>query len=479
METDSLGSRPVPNEALYGIQTARALENFPISGDRARPSLITAYGWLKWAAAKANEELGILTPKVAGAIQQAAEEVAEHRWDGQFVVDVYQAGAGVSFHMNVNEVIANRAAEILGGERGRYDRVHPNDHVNYGQSTNDTYPTALRMAARFELDRLLPVLRDLAVALHGKAVEFDDVLTAGRTHLQDALPIRLGQKFAGYSATLQAAAREVEHAADGLLELGLGGTAVGTGVNRHPRFPALTLRHLSQRTGHRWRPAPDLRAAMQSQLPISVASSALRNLALELIRIANDLRLMSSGPMTGLNEIELPALQPGSSIMPGKVNPVLPEMMAMVGFQVVGNDVAAALAVQAGQLELNVMMPAMSHAVLTSSGILTEAMHVFSERCIRGLKANRERCKQYAASTLSLATVLNPYLGYARVAQLVKQALAEGRTIVDLAREQQLLPEAELAALLDPRASTEPRAPRKTPRPASAPRSAPTRRARR
>ncbi|MGN6594047.1 MAG: aspartate ammonia-lyase [Terriglobales bacterium] len=449
-EEDSLGRVRVPRTALWGAQTARAVANYPISGRRAAPALITAYGWLKWAMADANAAAGELSPRVARAIQRAAREVAQHRHDDQFPVDVFQAGAGVSFHMNVNEVIANRAQELLGGRRGVYDRVHPNDHVNRGQSTNDTFPSALRIALRLEMDDLQPAVAACAAAFANKGAEFAGIVKAGRTHLQDAVPIALGQEFRAYGTTLAAAGRELDHAAGGLLELGLGGSAAGTGLNVKPRVTRRALRRLQQATGHPWRQAPDLCAAMQSQFPVAVASAALRNLALELIRITNDLRLLSSGPRTGLHEIELPALQPGSSIMPGKINPVMPEMLAMVSFQVVGNDTATALAVQAGQLELNVMMPAMALAGLQSAAILTQALRQFTQLCVRGIKADAARCLAYAAHTLSTATALNPYIGYHRTAELVQQALRTNRPLLELALEQKLLPPAQLRRLLTP-----------------------------
>ncbi len=445
-----MGDRAVPRQALYGVQTQRALENYPISGQRAAPALIAAYGWLKWAMAGANAQLGRLPVRKGRAIQRAAREVAEHRHDDQFPVDVFQAGAGVSFHMNVNEVIANRAAELLAGARGVYDRIHPNDHVNLGQSTNDTFPTALRMALRFELDALRPALTACAAAFRRKQTEFAAIVKSGRTHLQDAVPIRLGQEFGAYASTLEACGRELDHAAEGLLELGLGGSAAGTGLNVPPRATRLAMRLLRQRTGHRWRQAPDLCVAMQSQLPLAVTSATLRNLALELIRIGNDLRLLSSGPRTGLAEISLPALQPGSSIMPGKINPVMPEMLAMVAFQVVGNDVALALAVQAGQLELNVMMPAMAYASLQSAAILATAIAQFTRRCVRGIRANAARCGAYAHATLSLATALNPYIGYRRTAELVQKALRTDRPVLEVALEEKVLPAAHLRRLLDP-----------------------------
>lgn len=449
-EHDSLGDVRVPNAALYGAQTQRAIENYPISGQHAAPALIAAYGWLKWAMAGANAELGRIPRRNAQAIQRAAREVAEHKLDAQFPVDVFQAGAGVSFHMNVNEVIANRAQELLGRARGSYDRVHPNDHVNLGQSTNDTFPTALRMALRFEFDALMPALAACAAAFRQKATEFAGIVKSGRTHLQDAVPIRLGQEFGAYATVLDNCGNELAHAADGLLELGLGGSAAGTGLNTSPRATALALRLLRQRTGHKWQQAPDLCAAMQSQLPVAVASAAMRNLALELIRICNDLRLLSSGPLTGLHEIELPSLQPGSSIMPGKINPVMPEMLTMVAFQVVGNDTATALAVQAGQLELNVMMPAMAYAGLQSAAILKTALEQFTRHCVRGIRADAARCRAYAEATLSLATALTPYVGYRRTAELVQKALRERRTVLDLALEAKLLPPARLRQLLDP-----------------------------
>ncbi|HEY8056223.1 MAG TPA: aspartate ammonia-lyase [Terriglobales bacterium] len=449
-EEDSLGRIRVPRSALWGAQTQRALANYPISGQRAAPSLIAAYGWLKWALAGANAAAGELPPGIGRAIQRAAREVAEHRLDAQFPVDVFQAGAGVSFHMNVNEVIANRAQELLGGERGVYDRVHPNDHVNRGQSTNDTFPSALRIALRLEMDRLQPAAAECAEAFRRKGVAFAAIVKSGRTHLQDAVPMRLGQEFAAYAVTLDAAGRELSHAGDGLLELGLGGSAAGTGLNVNPHVTRRALRLLGEQTGHRWLQAGDLCAAMQSQFPVSVTSAAMRNLALELIRISNDLRLLSSGPRTGLHEIILPALQPGSSIMPGKINPVMPEMLAMVAFQVVGNDTAAALALQAGQLELNVMMPAMALATLQSAGILTHALRQFTRLCVRGIRADAARCRAYAAHTLSTATALNPYIGYHRTAELVQEALRSNRPLLELALEKKLLPPQQLRRLLTP-----------------------------
>jgi len=457
-ETDSLGPVEVPAAALYGAQTARAVANFPISGLRAHPALIRALAMVKQAAAEANQSLGLITPEQGDAIQKAAREIIDGEHHEHFVVDAFQAGAGVSLHMNTNEVIANRAGQILGEPLGTYKRVHPNDHVNYGQSTNDVFPTAMRLSVLLALRDLYPVLDDLAGSLQAKAEEFRDVLKAGRTHMQDATPITLGQEFAAYAVAVRKAAGNIREQARGLMELGLGGSAVGTGLNTHPEYRARAIANLAHVSGLDLKPAEDMRWAMQSNAPMADVSAALRSLALEMIRISNDLRLLSSGPNTGLNEIHLPSLQPGSSIMPGKVTPVLAELMAMVAFQVIGNDTATAYAVQAGQLELNVMMPAMAHNVLQSITILTNTLRELDHRCIRGLTANRERCAHYAASTIALATALNPYIGYAKAAELVKESVATGKSIVALAREKKLLSEEQIAEILDPKNMTEPHA---------------------
>lgn len=456
-EKDSLGNVEVPSEALYGAQTARAIVNFPISGLRANPALIRAIAAIKLAAAQANGELGLITPEQARAISEAAQEVLDGNHHDQFVVDVFQAGAGVSFHMSANEILANRAGQILNEPLGTYKKVHPNDHVNYGQSTNDIFPTAMRVAALLALEDLYPVLKSLAAAFALKAAEFDHILKSGRTHMQDATPIRLGQEFAAYAIAIAKSAAHIKTTSSSLRELGLGGSAVGTGINTHPHYRAKAIANLARITKQDLTPAADMRYAMQSCAPMAEISSALRTLALEIIRISNDLRLLSSGPNTGFNEIALPGLQPGSSIMPGKVNPVLPELAAMVGFQVIGNDTAVALAVQAGQLELNVMMPTMSHNVLQSITILTHTLHELDHRCVRGITANEARCSFYAQSTVSLATALNPYIGYAKAAEIVKESIATGRSILDLAREKNLLTEEQIDGILDPRAMTEPR----------------------
>jgi aspartate ammonia-lyase len=479
-EKDSLGVVEVPAGAMYGAQTQRAVENYPISGMRAAPALIRAIGMVKKAAAEANGELGVVSKERAEAIARAAEEVIEGKWDTEFVVDVFQAGAGVSFHMNANEVVANRANQLMArgkvrGEDktnteildfvqnddtnselgiaaaalGKYEWVHPNDHVNYGQSTNDVFPTAMRLGTLLALEGLYPVLDGLAEGFALKAREFDGVVKSGRTHMQDATPIRLGQEFAAYGVAIGKAKESIARAAEGLRELGLGGSAVGTGINTHPEYRGLAIAKLEGISGQRLRAAKDMRWAMQSCGPMAEVSAALRGLALEVIRIANDLRLMASGPNTGFNEIALPSLQPGSSIMPGKINPVLAELAAMVGFQVVGNDMAVAMAVQAGQLELNVMMPTMAYNVLQSVSILTNALRELDTRCVRGITANVARCEFYAQSTVALATALNPYIGYAKAAELVKESVATGRSVIEIARERGVLREEQIREILD------------------------------
>jgi aspartate ammonia-lyase len=463
-EKDSLGNVAVPATAYYGAQTARAVENYPISGMRAHSLLIRAIGMVKRAAAETNKKLGLVDAHRADAISRAAQEVIDGKWDEEFLVDVFQAGAGVSFHMNANEVIANRANEIMGGKTGggklgEYVHVHPNDHVNYGQSTNDVFPTAMRLSTLLALEDLYPVLESLARTFEKKAKEFDRIMKSGRTHLQDAVPIRLGQEFAAYAVAIRKAHANIRHASDSLRELGLGGSAVGTGINTHPDYRARAIANLAKLSGQKLFPADDMRWAMQSNACMGDVSATLRSLALEIIRISNDLRLLASGPNTGLAEISLPSLQPGSSIMPGKINPVMAELAAMVGFQVIGNDTAVAYAVQAGQLELNVMMPTMAYNVLQSITILANMLRQFDRHCIAGITANEARCQMYAESTVSLATALNPYIGYARAAEIVKESVTTGRSIIELAREKKLLSEKEIAEILDPVRMTEPQAP--------------------
>jgi aspartate ammonia-lyase len=458
-EKDSLGFKELPAHVYYGVQTARAMENYPISGMRAHPTLIRAFGMVKRAAAEANKALDLIDAKRADAIIAASQEVIDGKWNQEFVVDVFQAGAGVSFHMNTNEVTANRANEILGGKLGEYQHVHPNDHVNYGQSTNDVFPTGMRLATLLELEKLYPVLESLAAACEAKGREFDDVMKSGRTHMQDAVPIRLGQEFAAYGLAIRKASENIRRNSENLRELGLGGSAVGTGINTHPQYREKAVANLSKISSQKLTPAKDMRWAMQSNAPMAEVSAALRNLALEIIRISNDVRLISSGPNTGFAEINLPGLQPGSSIMPGKINPVMPELAAMVSFQVVGNDTAVALAVQAGQLELNVMMPTMAYSVLQSITIMTNMLRQFTDKCIAGITVNRDRCNFYAQSTVSLATALNPYIGYAKAAEIVKESVATGKSIIEIARSKGLLSEKEIAEILDPRRMTEPQMP--------------------
>jgi aspartate ammonia-lyase len=458
-EKDSLGFVEVPAKAYYGAQTARAVDNFPISGMRAHPQLIRALGMVKLAAAEANKELGLVDAKRANAIIQAAQEVIDGKWNSEFVVDVFQAGAGVSLHMNTNEVIANRASEILGGKLGEYTLVHPNDHVNYGQSTNDVFPTSMRLATLLALDTLYPILDHLAATFQEKAKAFHHIMKSGRTHMQDAVPMRLGQEFAAYALTVEKGTRFLKLASETLRELGLGGSAVGTGINTHPDYRVKAVANLARVSGQQVVPAEDMRWAMQSNACMADVSSALRGIALETIRISNDIRLLSSGPNTGFAEIYLPSLQPGSSIMPGKINPVIPELAAMVSFQVIGNDTAVAYAVQAGQLELNVMMPTMAYNVLQSVTILGNMLRQFDQYCVAGITANQQRCEIYAQSTVSLATALNPYIGYAKAAEIVKESVATGKSIIEIARARKQLTEEEIAEILDPVRMTEPQYP--------------------
>jgi aspartate ammonia-lyase len=458
-EKDSLGFVEVPSKAYYGAQTARAMDNFPISGMRAHSSLIRALGMVKRAAAEANKELGLVDEKRAGAIIQAAQEVIDGKWDAEFMVDVFQAGAGVSLHMNTNEVIANRANEILGGKLGEYAHLHPNDHVNYGQSTNDVFPTAMRLATLLALDTFYPVLDHLAATFAEKAQAFHHIMKSGRTHMQDAVPMRLGQEFAAYGLAIEKGQQFLKMASGTLRELGLGGSAVGTGINTHPDYRVKAIAHLARISGQQLAPAEDMRWAMQSNACMADVSAALRGIALETIRISNDIRLLSSGPNTGFAEIFLPSLQPGSSIMPGKINPVIPELAAMVSFQVIGNDTAVAYAVQAGQLELNVMMPTMAYNVLLSVTILGNMLRQFDEYCVQGITANEQRCQMYAQSTVSLATALNPYIGYAKAAEIVKESVATGKSIIEIARARKQLTEEEIAEILDPVRMTEPQYP--------------------
>ena len=455
IERDSLGERELPANVYYGIQTARAIENFPISGWKPYPSLVTATIQIKKAAARANAALGSLDTRIATAIESAADEVLAGKLRDQFVVDPFQAGAGTSHNMNANEVLANRAIELLGGERGDYSIVHPNDHVNMAQSTNDVFPTAMRLAALDEVSELISALELLAEALQIKSTEFDKIVKSGRTHLQDAVPIRLGQEFGGYATAIRKNAGRIARAAEELKEIGLGGTAAGTGLNAAPGYRKRVVEELSRVTNQTLRATEDYFEAMQSMSPFVALSSAVRTLATDVIRIANDLRLLSSGPNTGLAEVNLPAVQPGSSIMPGKVNPVIAEMTDMVCFQVMGNDVVIATAAQAGQLELNVMMPVISFNLSMSLTILTNALKVLRERCVDGITANEERCRWYVEHSVSLVTALNPRIGYARAAEIAKRAIAKGKTIRETIEEEGLVTPEELAQVLNTYAMTE------------------------
>jgi fumarate hydratase class II len=434
IEHDSLGEVPVSESALFGAQTQRALENFPISGLKPRPAFIWSMGMIKRAAAEVNRDLGLLDAEKANAIIQAAQDVIDGKWNDQFVVDPFQAGAGTSHHMNINEVIANCATQLLGGKLGEY-RVHPNDHVNLAQSTNDVIPTAIRLGCLWRVDELLAALKNLSDALNVKAVEFDDVIKSGRTHLQDAVPIRLGQEFGAYAKAIERDAERIQYAANGLRRLGIGGTAVGSGLNAHPEYHRRMVKKLSELTGLQLDESDNLFESMQSMADAAAFSSSMRTLALTLIRIANDFRLLASGPTTGLDEIRLPAVQPGSSIMPGKVNPVMAEMLDMAMFHVIGCDVTVALATQAGQLELNVMMPVIAYSLFEMMQVMIEAVRAFTERAVRGITVNRAKAEDWLTRNPIIVTALNPLIGYSRGAELVKEAAARGLTIREMAVE--------------------------------------------
>ena len=455
IERDSLGELPVPADALYGIQTERARQNFPISQLLPLAPFVNAVVWIKQAAALTHKQTGRLDPKLADAIVRAADEIlaGEHRH--QFVVDPYQAGAGTSHNMNGNEVLANRANEILGGKRGEYKPVHPNDHVNMAQSTNDVIPTAIRLAALSELPALLEAMGRLARAFLTKGRAFDQILKSGRTHLQDATPIRLGQEFAAYGHTIERSADRVTQAADALRDLGIGGTAVGTGLNAEPAYPALMVKQLRTITGIELREGKDRVQLMQSMGDAAAFSGALRTYAMDLGKIASDLRLLASGPRTGLAEIVLPPVQPGSSIMPGKVNPSIAEMVNMVCYQALGNDVTVAAAAEAGQLELNVMMPVIAHNLLFTMRSLTNASRVFAERCVEGIEADRAQCEHWLERSPALVTALAPRIGYAEAAKLAKEAVAKNVTVRQLVMEKGVLKGKDLDVVLDLLAMTE------------------------
>jgi fumarate hydratase class II len=455
IEKDSMGEVRVPAERLYGAQTQRAVENFPISGIRFPRVFIRALGLIKFASARVNEELELLDKEHSRAIQQAAREVADGRWDEEFAIDIFQTGSGTSTNMNANEVIANRAIQLLGGEIGSR-RVHPNDHVNVGQSSNDVIPAAIHVAAYLAVtEELLPALRHLHDALARKAVAFDGIVKTGRTHLMDAMPVRLGQEFGGYASQIEHGIRRIESALPHLAELAIGGTAVGTGVNTHPEFAARVAAALVELTGLPFREAENHFEAQAAQDAAVELSGQLKTVATSLMKIANDLRWMNSGPQCGLQEIALPALQPGSSIMPGKINPVIPEVVAMVAAQVTGNDVAITIGGQSGNFELNVMLPMIAHNLLQSITLLSTSSRALADRAIEGLTANEAQMEDLLEKNVILATALSPRVGYDKAAYLTKVALAEGRRIRHVAREHKLLPEEHLDSALDVRAMTE------------------------
>lgn len=450
VERDSMGERQIPASAYYGIQTLRAIDNFPISGLKPLATYVDACVLIKKATAIANGELGCIPPEISRAIVQAADEILQGQLRDQFVVDVYQAGAGTSHHMNVNEVLANRALEILGGEKGDYQRVSPNDHVNYGQSTNDVIPTAIRVGGLLALERtLFPALADAIAALDRKAEEFQTVVRSGRTHLQDAVPVRLGENFRAWAQILSEHLIRIETASGDLTLLGIGGSAAGTGLNTHPQYRFRVVELLAELIEQPLQPAPHLMAAMQSMAPFVAVSGALRNLAQDCVKLSHDLRLLDSGPKTGFKEISLPPVQPGSSIMPGKYNPVMAEMTSMVCFQVMGYDSAIALAAQAGQLELNVMMPLIAYNLIHSIEILGNTLAALGQRCLNGIQANVQRCHQYADDSLALVTALNPHIGYLNAAAIAKESLETGKSLRQLVTEKGLMPPDQLAQVLD------------------------------
>ena len=450
LEKDSMGSREIPAHVYYGIQTLRAMENFPISGLKPLSTYVDACLLIKKATAKANGELNCISPEIARAIIQAVDEILQGKLRDQFVVDVYQAGAGTSHHMNINEVLANRALEILGDTKGNYQRVSPNDHVNYGQSTNDVIPTAIRIGGLLALEHsLYPALAEAIATLEKKAEEFQDIVKSGRTHNQDAVPVRLGEGFRAWAYILTDHLNRIKKAEEDLTILGIGGSATGTGLNTHPQYRYRVTEILSELIGKPLQPAPNMMAAMQSMSPFVNVSGCLRNLATDCIKISHDLRLMDSGPKTGLKEIQLPPVQPGSSIMPGKYNPVMAEMTSMVCFQIMGYDSAIALASQAGQLELNVMMPLIAYNLIHSIELMGNTLAALTQRGLAGITANRDRCLAYAEGSLSLVTALNTHIGYLNAAAVAKESLETGKSLREIVLEKQLMSEAELAKVLD------------------------------
>jgi fumarate hydratase class II len=456
IEKDSLGDVEVSESAYWGAQTERARLNFQVSGLRFPRRFIAALGMIKGEATGVNVELGVLDQELADAVRQAAREVAAGGYDDHFPLDIFQTGSGTSTNMNANEVIANRAIELLGGKKGSKTPVHPNDHVNAGQSSNDVIPTAIHVSAYGAVaEELEPALDHLAATLEAKAREFDDVIKIGRTHLQDAVPIRLGQEFSAYAQQIRNAQERVAAAKPRLAELALGGTAVGTGLNAHPEFADRVIAQLAERTGHPFKPAPNRFEALASKDAAVEMSGALKTVAVSLTKIANDIRWLGSGPRCGLGEIILPSLQPGSSIMPGKVNPVIPESVLMVSAQVMGNDFTISLGGMAGNFELNVMMPVIAYNLLQSIEILAQASQMLADKCVAGLEPDRERCREMVEKSLAMVTALAPKIGYDEAAALAKEAFETGRTVRELATEKKVLPPDELDKVLDPRSQTE------------------------
>jgi aspartate ammonia-lyase len=456
IERDLMGEKEIPQEAYYGIQTARAIENFPITGIRPHHELIRAFAYVKKAAAMANSDVGVLNKKIAEAIVKASDEIIAGNLLDQFVVDSIQGGAGTSFNMNANEVIANRAIEILGGKKGDYMMVSPNTHVNMAQSTNDAFPTAIHIACLHLARGLTSSLEQLIIAMQGKEKEFDQVIKMGRTHLQDAVPIRLGQEFGAYKRVLTRDLHRIKNSVDHLYEINMGATAVGTGLNAVPEYIALVAKYLAEHTGMPFKNAEDLVDATQNTDAYTELSSALKILAINLSKMANDLRLMSSGPRTGINEINLPPRQAGSSIMPGKVNPVMAEVINQISFQVIGNDHTISLASEAGQLELNVMEPVLVFNLLQSLSILQNGMKVFREFCIEGITANIERCREMVEHSVGIITAINPHVGYEVAARIAKEAIQTNRPVREICIEKGILSEEELNVILDANEMTAP-----------------------
>jgi aspartate ammonia-lyase len=450
-EIDPLGERAIPKNAYYGIQTLRAIENFPVSEIKAPVQFIKAYVLVKKAAASANIQVGWHDSKLGNAIIEACDEILSGKLSDQFVVDVFQAGAGTSFNMNVNEVLANRALEILGKQKGDYKIISPNDHVNMGQSTNDTFPTALHVSILMALQPLFIALDDLTKAFEELGSKNTRVLKSGRTHLQDAVPVTIGQEFCAYGSSVTNTCAELRRRQENLYSVALGGTATGTGANTHPDYKQIAISELAKFTGFPLKPAKNNFEALQSHRAAQSVSSGLKELALELIRIANDLRLLASGPTTGLNEISLPPVQPGSSIMPGKVNPVMAECLDMVAYQVIGNDLATSMAVQAGQLELNVMTPTIMYNLLFSIQILANYIPSFTKKCVQGITVNKKQCEQYLEKNPSLATLLAPKIGYLEAAKIAKQAQAENRSVKEIVLEKKTLKPEEIEKIFSRR----------------------------